>query len=82
MFSQFNNCKFERCAYTHDQDVKNNSNIDELNNEIIELKKSVKKVSESCPNETKNKDTSGGGKNSPIGNQKNFCVYQKVEQIK
>ena len=47
MFSQFNNCKFERCAYTHDQDVKNNSNIDELNNEIVELKKSVDKLSES-----------------------------------
>jgi hypothetical protein len=53
MFSQFNNCKFDRCAYAHDQYVKNKSNIDELNNEIIELKKSVEKLSESCPNEAK-----------------------------
>ena len=53
MISQFNNCKFERCAYTHDQDIKNNKNIDKLNNEIFELKKFVKKFSESCSNETK-----------------------------
>ena len=52
MFSKFRNCKFERCAYTHDQD-KSNINIDELKYEVIELKESIKKLSESSKNEAK-----------------------------
>ena len=48
MFSQFGNCKFEKGAYTHDQDSRNNSNIEELRNEVAELKDSVKKLSEHC----------------------------------
>ena len=48
MFSQFGNCKFEKCAYNHDQDSKNNCNIKELKNEVAELKESVQKHSEYC----------------------------------
>ena len=56
MFALFTNCKFERCAYAHDKDNRNDSNIEELKPEVIELKQCVKKLSESCKNEAKIKD--------------------------
>ena len=53
MFALSGNCKFERCAYAHEKDNKNNSNIEELKHEVVELKQSVKKFYESCQNEAK-----------------------------
>ena len=52
-FDMFKNCKFKRCAYSHDKDNRNNSNIEDIKHEVVELKQSVKKLYESCHNEAK-----------------------------
>ena len=51
IFAQFRSCKFDSYAYSHDYDSRNNNNIDDLKNEVLELKLSIKKLCETCQKE-------------------------------
>ena len=81
MFSRFGNCKFEKCAYIHDSDSGKYSNIEELKNEIVELKKSVKKLSENSQSEAKIKTLEEEVNILKLEIKRLFAFTKKVRKI-
>ena len=81
MFSQFGNCKFEKCAYTHDSDSRKNINNEELKNEVAELKKSVKKLSENSQSEARIKTLEEEVKILKLEIKRLFAFTKKVRKI-
>ena len=82
MFAKFRSCKFESCAYSHDYDSRNNNIIDDLKNEVLEIKQSIEKLSETCQKEAKIKTLEEEVKVLKLEIKRLFCFYQKVQQKK